>query len=62
MEGEMSQLHNLKLLSMSFLSALISIASIANAQSIIKIDGSSTVYPITKAVADKFEVAKKECH
>jgi phosphate transport system substrate-binding protein len=29
------------------------------AQSIIKIDGSSTVYPITKAVADRFEILKK---
>ena len=32
---------------------------IAHAQSIIKIDGSSTVYPITKAVAEKFEVSQK---
>lgn len=32
---------------------------LAHAQSIIKIDGSSTVYPITKIVADKFQIAKK---
>ncbi|MBL8496770.1 phosphate ABC transporter substrate-binding protein PstS family protein [Nitrosomonas sp. JL21] len=31
----------------------------ADAQPVILIDGSSTVYPITKAVADKFEAAKK---
>ncbi len=56
----MLQLHNLKLLSASFLvGTLISTASIASAQSIIKIDGSSTVYPITKAVADKFQITKK---
>lgn len=56
----MLQLHSLKLLSMSILlSGSISIVSAANAQSIIKIDGSSTVYPITKAAADKFQIAKK---
>ena len=56
----MSRLYGLKLLSTLLLwSALISTASIVNAQSLIKIDGSSTVYPISKAVADKFEVAKK---
>lgn len=56
----MSQLHNLKLLGMSiFWSAFISAVSIANAQSVIKIDGSSTVYPITQAVADQFQIAKK---
>lgn len=58
----MSQLHNLKLLSISIsilLSVLISTGGIASAKTIIKIDGSSTVYPITKAAADKFEAAKK---
>lgn len=56
----MFQLRNFKLLSMSILlSGLINIINAANAQSIIKIDGSSTVYPITKAVADKFQIAKK---
>lgn len=33
--------------------------TLVHAQSIIKIDGSSTVYPITKLVADKFQIAKK---
>lgn len=56
----MFQLRNLKLLSMSILlSGSINITSAANAQSVIKIDGSSTVYPITKAAADKFQIAKK---
>lgn len=56
----MFQLRNFKLLSMSILlSGLINIINAAYAQSIIKIDGSSTVYPITKAVADKFQIAKK---
>ena len=55
----MSRLQYLKLLSALLLSsALISIASVVYAQPIIKIDGSSTVYPICKAVADKFEAAK----
>lgn len=34
-------------------------ASAATAQSIIKIDGSSTVYPITEAVAEEFQKSKK---
>lgn len=56
----MPKSHNLRLLNTSILlSMLISAAGIASAQSIIKTDGSSTVYPITKAVADKFEAAKK---
>ncbi len=56
----MLQLHSLKLLSLSFLfSASFSIISVASAQAVIKIDGSSTVYPITKTVADKFQIAKK---
>lgn len=38
---------------------LMGVASIVNAQPVIKIDGSSTGYPITKAVADKFQSAKK---
>lgn len=42
------------------LSTLFSIASISIANAdIIKIDGSSTVYPITEAVAEDFQIAKK---
>lgn len=54
----MPQLHTIKLLKIFVLSGAFSIFS-ANAQSVIKIDGSSTVYPITKAVADEFQIAKK---
>lgn len=57
----MLHLRNLKLLSMPILlSALTCIGNVASAQSIVKIDGSSTVYPITKIVAYKFQVAKKD--
>jgi len=34
-------------------------ASVAFADTLVKIDGSSTVYPITEAVAEEFQVAKK---
>ncbi len=34
------------------------LATVAHAQPTIKIDGSSTVYPITKIVADQFQIAK----
>jgi phosphate transport system substrate-binding protein len=33
-------------------------AEVANAQSLVKIDGSSTVYPITEAVAEEFQKAR----
>jgi phosphate transport system substrate-binding protein len=39
--------------------AMIGVANVANAGSIVKIDGSSTVYPITEAVAEDFQNAKK---
>jgi phosphate transport system substrate-binding protein len=42
------------------LAVLFSIASIGIASAdTIKIDGSSTVYPITEAVAEDFQIAKK---
>ncbi len=44
---------------MFLLGICMSTLGIANAQSTINTDGSSTVYPITKAVADKFQIAKK---
>ncbi|HQN47336.1 MAG TPA: PstS family phosphate ABC transporter substrate-binding protein [Rugosibacter sp.] len=34
-------------------------ASVAFADTLVKIDGSSTVYPITDAVAEEFQIAKK---
>lgn len=39
--------------------SFIACVGLAHAQSIIKIDGSSTVYPVTKIAADQFEVMKK---
>lgn len=57
----MLHLRNLRLLKAALLlSASVSIAGIVNAQPVIKIDGSSTVHPITKAVAEEFEDAKKD--
>ena len=38
---------------------LISINGIAGADAIVKIDGSSTVYPITEAVAEDFPAAPR---
>ena len=37
----------------------LSFAKVCAADSMIKIDGSSTVYPITEAVAEEFQKAKK---
>jgi phosphate transport system substrate-binding protein len=39
--------------------ATIAIAQTTQAQTLIKADGSSTVYPITEAMAEEFQVAKK---
>ncbi|AEJ00493.1 phosphate binding protein [Nitrosomonas sp. Is79A3] len=41
-----------------FLSASVT-TGIANASPIVKIDGSSTVFPITEAVAEDFQIAKR---
>ncbi|MDP1557969.1 MAG: PstS family phosphate ABC transporter substrate-binding protein [Nitrosomonas sp.] len=41
------------------LGALISTTGIATASPIVKIDGSSTVYPITEAVAEDFQISKR---
>ncbi len=57
----MSLLHNLKILSVTaVLGALISADGVAGADTIIKIDGSSTMYPITEAVAKNFQISKKD--
>ena len=37
----------------------LSISALANAATVIKLDGSSTVFPITEAVAEEFQAAKK---
>ncbi|UJO99881.1 MAG: substrate-binding domain-containing protein, partial [Nitrosomonas sp.] len=56
----MSQPYKFKQLTVAIsLAILIGSASVASAQAVIKIDGSSTVYPITKTVADNFQTAKK---
>src|SRR5213080_2376427 len=39
--------------------AMLTTASIAAPDKIVKIDGSSTVFPITEAVAEDFQIAKK---
>jgi phosphate transport system substrate-binding protein len=44
---------------LAVLGALIGTAGAAYADAIVKIDGSSTVYPITEAVAEDFQIAKK---
>jgi phosphate transport system substrate-binding protein len=60
MESEMLKLLGSKALGMlAVLGALIGAAGAAYADAIIKIDGSSTVYPITEAVAEDFQIAKK---
>jgi phosphate transport system substrate-binding protein len=38
---------------------LLGSGSVAHAEPVIKIDGSSTVFPITEAVAEDFQIAKK---
>lgn len=56
----MLKLPNGKAVGMSLVfSTLISAASVAGADAIVKIDGSSTVFPITEAVAEDFQNAKK---
>ncbi|SCY35989.1 phosphate ABC transporter substrate-binding protein, PhoT family [Nitrosospira sp. Nl5] len=56
----MLKLPNSKALGLSaLLSVLVGGASVAGAAGIVKIDGSSTVYPITEAVAEDFQIAKK---
>ena len=51
-------IHFRTLIATIFLSASITVG-IANASPIIKIDGSSTVFPITEAVAEDFQIAKR---
>jgi phosphate transport system substrate-binding protein len=61
MENEMLRLPTGKALGISaVLGMLIGAAGVAGAaDAIVKIDGSSTVYPITEAVAEDFQIAKK---
>jgi phosphate transport system substrate-binding protein len=60
-EDEMPRSRSLKILSIpAILTALIGAAGVAGAQSIIEIDGSSTVHPITALVARDFQAVKKD--
>lgn len=43
----------------SLLAFTLALSAVCHAQAIIKIDGSSTVYPITEAVAEEFQSAQK---
>lgn len=49
----------MKKLNISLMIAALLLAKTALAGGVIKIDGSSTVYPITEAVAEEFQTAKK---
>lgn len=56
----MSRSLKFSLLSHWFVStSFIACVGLVHAQPVIKIDGSSTVYPVTKIAADQFEVMKK---
>lgn len=44
---------------LSALAMLVFMAFDAHAQSVVKIDGSSTVYPVTEAVAEEFQKEQK---
>jgi len=46
-------------LSVAFAAAGLMVAGAACADALVKVDGSSTVYPITEAVAEEFQKAKK---
>ncbi|MGV3001451.1 PstS family phosphate ABC transporter substrate-binding protein [Vibrio sp.] len=41
------------------LSSLLTVSHTVNARDLVKIDGSSTVFPITEAMAEEFQVAEK---
>jgi phosphate transport system substrate-binding protein len=61
MERKMLKSHNLKVLGVTAaLSILMSATNVAGAVAIIKIDGSSTVYPVTEAVTEAFQKSKKD--
>jgi phosphate transport system substrate-binding protein len=58
-ENEMDRTRRLKLLSVALATATaLGLSAAAGAQT-VKIDGSSTVYPISEAVAEEFQKAKK---
>ena len=48
-----------QVLALALAAGSLTAASLAHAESTVKIDGSSTVYPVTEAVAEEFQKAKK---
>lgn len=48
-----------KVLGMTAVSGVLTTAGVAGADAVIKIDGSSTMYPITEAVAKNFQATQK---
>ena len=57
----MSLSYNFKVLgAAAVLGALMSVEGIAGTDTVIKVDGSSTMYPITEEGAKKFQATKKE--
>jgi phosphate transport system substrate-binding protein len=50
---------NFRALTVAILLSIAIAAGTANASPIVKIDGSSTVFPITEAVAEDFQIAKR---
>ena len=51
---------SLQFLALGISTALLAVSTAAQEIPSIKIDGSSTVYPITKEIAERFQVSKKE--
>ena len=59
--GKMVKSHKLNLLGVAAVwSALMSAPGIAGAETIIKIDGSNTMYPVTEAMAKSFQAGRKD--
>ena len=50
--------YSTRLVALLFAAAVVAAPAVAQAQ-IVKVDGSSTVYPITEAVAEEFQKSKK---
>jgi phosphate transport system substrate-binding protein len=54
-----ASLFSLPLMPIVSLSSLLSLQPMASARQLVKVDGSSTVFPITEAVAEEFQKAQK---
>ncbi len=55
----MKPTRSMKLLAVALAAGLYAHLPLAGADALVKVDGSSTVYPITEAVAEEFQKAKK---